>query len=165
MDAQRNSLAPASTETIGRPLSSRRAAVRDTWRVLRALARRSGLATPVRRAQRRPVAAGLTIGVTASALALKHKRYESGLHFIASGELDSATAPQLKQQCERLDPDEVGTVLLDLADLTLIDSSGLDVLTAAHAHLGERLVIIIGPPCADPIDIARARDRLPIIEG
>jgi len=123
------------------------------------------LAIPVSRARRRPALAAHVIGPTASGLAIKRRRYESGLHLIVSGELDRVTAGQLQQQCERVDPAELPTVLLDLADVTLTDSSGLDVLFAAFEHFGERLVVIIGPPCAQTVDIANVRGRLPIIEG
>ena len=122
-------------------------------------------AAPVGRARSRPALAGQIRGPTASALAVKRKRYESGLHLIVAGELDSVTAPALTQQYERVDSEETGTVLLDLADVTFIDRSGLDLLTAAYARFRERLVIIVGQPCAHAIDVANARDRLPIIEG
>ena len=87
------------------------------------------------------------------------------LHFIVSGELDRVTACQLKQQCGRVDHEEIDTVLLDLAEVTFMDSSGLEVLPRRTRTSGERLVIIIGPSCAHAIDIAGARDQLPIIEG
>jgi anti-anti-sigma factor len=103
--------------------------------------------------------------VAGSRLAIQRRRYESGLHFIVSGELNFATAHQLQRECERIDPHGAETVLLDLADLTVLDSSGLDVLFAAYAHFDERLVIIIGPPCAHTIELANVRDVLPIIEG
>jgi anti-anti-sigma factor len=99
------------------------------------------------------------------ALTIRRARYENGVHFIVRGDLDSVTAPRLAQQCERLDPDDAETVLLDLADVASMDGGGLDMLFAAYAHLGERLVIIIGPPAASTIEIADVRDRLPIIEG
>jgi len=106
-----------------------------------------------------------TIVPTAGALAIKRKRYERSMHFIVFGELDLVTAHQLKQQCERVDPDEMETVLVDLAEVTSMDNAGLDLLFAAFAHFGERLVIIISPSCAHTIDISTARGVLPIIEG
>jgi anti-anti-sigma factor len=98
-------------------------------------------------------------------LTIQRRRYESGVHLIVSGELDIATASLLTQQCKRVDPNEAEIVLLDLADLVTMDDSGLDVLFAAYAHLGDRLVIIIGPPGARTIELANVRDQLPIIEG
>ncbi|MGH2849372.1 MAG: STAS domain-containing protein [Solirubrobacteraceae bacterium] len=98
-------------------------------------------------------------------LAIQRRRYDSGLHFIVSGGLDAVTASQLRQQCERVDPGEAETVLLDLADLTTMDEHGLDVLFAASDHFGERLVIILGPGGARQVELAHAREVLPIIEG
>jgi anti-anti-sigma factor len=119
----------------------------------------------VRRARSRPAAAGSALGPAAGALAVKRRRYEDAVHLIVSGELDRVTACQLRHQCERVDHQEIDTVLLDLADVTFMDSSGLQALLGAYAHSGERLVLIIGPACARTIDIASARHRLPIIEG
>lgn len=119
---------------------------------------------PLERLLRRS-ATTATSGPPTSTLAIQHRLYETGLHFIVSGKLDDMTARELKRCYERVDPREAETVLLDLADLTIMDGSGLDVLLAAHAHFGERLVIIIGPPCARTIELGNVRDVLPIIEG
>jgi anti-anti-sigma regulatory factor len=74
-------------------------------------------------------------------------------------------AHELRQRCERVDPTAAPTVLLDLAELTAMDTGGVDALRAAYAHFGERLVIIIGPAGAQTIDRANVREVLPIIEG
>jgi anti-anti-sigma factor len=83
-----------------------------------------------------------------------------------SGELDLATAPQFREAHARARQGEPDVLLIDLADVTFIDSTGLDALLDAHVEDEEqRLRIILGPATAYLIDLARLRDRLPIIEG
>ena len=91
--------------------------------------------------------------------------HERGVHIVVSGELDMMTAHELRNQYRFEDTEGAGTILIDLAEVTFIDSSGLHALLEAHERFGERLVIIIGPPCAHVIDITDLRRRLPIIEG
>jgi anti-anti-sigma regulatory factor len=160
----RNWPALHDTRSAERSRSLYRAAVRAAHRQL---ARLPGLAFApwAGRSLSRPVEEVATCGPASTGLVIQRRHYASGLHLIASGALDSASAPQLEQQCQRIDPHEAHTVLLDLADLTLIDGSGLDVLFTVYAHLGERLVIIIGPPVAHTVERANVRNQLPIIEG
>ena len=96
---------------------------------------------------------------------MEHRGYDTGLHLIVAGVLDGASAPRLRRYCERTPDHDAETVLLDLSDLTSMDSSGLDVLFDVYARFGERLVIIVGPPGAHAIDLENVRDVLPIIEG
>jgi anti-anti-sigma factor len=166
MDARRSWAAPAGIRSAERPRYSYLETVRTNWRTFTAQLRRSAFAKSViDSAQHRPALADSAVGANASGLAITRRRYELGLHFLVAGQLDAVTAPRLKQQCDRVDPDEVETVVLDLGDVTHMDASCLSVLFAAFAHLGERLVIIISPPCAHTIHITKVRDRLPIIEG
>ena len=82
--------------------------------------------------------------------------------------LNSSFAAQLgilEQGHERQHPADLAVVLIDLAAVTFIDSSGLHALIAAHEHLGDRLSIILSPQCTQLVEIAMLRDALPIIEG
>ena len=55
----------------------------------------------------------------------------NGVRLILSGELDVAVIDRLQQRLAALaESDE--TVLLDLSELTFIDSSGLNVIVTAH---------------------------------
>lgn len=54
------------------------------------------------------------------------------------GELDLLSAPQLQEQLDRALTDERGIVVLDLHGLQFVDSAGLRVILAAHAHAGEQ---------------------------
>jgi anti-sigma B factor antagonist len=69
--------------------------------------------------------------------------------FNLSGELDHATAPELRQPLDAAIKAGVRAVLVDLSDCNFIDSTGLSVLVHAHARLlddGGRLEIC----CPDP---------------
>ena len=50
----------------------------------------------------------------------------------AAGEIDSTTAPVLRQQLDPLFDAEVHEVTVDLRQVTFLDSAGLCVLAAAH---------------------------------
>ena len=54
------------------------------------------------------------------------------------GELDVATAPELREAVVGLVRQDVSEVVIDLAALEFIDSSGLSVLVGAHKRLRER---------------------------
>lgn len=63
-----------------------------------------------------------------------------------NGELDLATAPQLADALARV-PEGAAIVILDLSELTFMDSSGLHVIVAAQARLAQadcRLVLVPG---------------------
>ena len=57
-----------------------------------------------------------------------------------AGDLDAATAPILDEGIRRLDADGAGPVdvVVNLADVPFIDSSGLSVLVATHKRLRDR---------------------------
>jgi len=62
--------------------------------------------------------------------------------FVLSGEIDSHTAPTLDQHLEAIGTDD--DVVLDVAGVEFVDSSGLRVVIAWHQRLdevGNRLVL------------------------
>lgn len=66
-----------------------------------------------------------------------------------AGELDIATAPRAEEELHQAEEHAgSGTVVIDLAGLTFMDSTGLRLLVAAdaraHQH-GRRLAIVRGP--------------------
>lgn len=68
-------------------------------------------------------------------------RTESGpmTVLVLSGELDPATAPRLQDSVdEALKDPTVSRLVLDLADLAFVDSSGLRVFVSARESLRER---------------------------
>jgi anti-sigma B factor antagonist len=63
----------------------------------------------------------------------------------AVGEIDSSSAPQLRDQLDRLLDDGVGELTVDLEGVTFLDSAGLCVLAATHrraAGEGVRLRVL-----------------------
>jgi anti-sigma B factor antagonist/stage II sporulation protein AA (anti-sigma F factor antagonist) len=67
-----------------------------------------------------------------------------------SGELDLASSPSLESELERVFATEsVQLVILDLAELEFMDSTGLSVLVRAHQRAGEtgrRFGVVKGQP-------------------
>ncbi|MBV8951587.1 MAG: STAS domain-containing protein [Actinobacteria bacterium] len=62
-----------------------------------------------------------------------HLAREDGCVVVSlAGELDMATAPELAECLERLSRNDERTVVLDVAELRFLDSSGLKVLLAAQ---------------------------------
>lgn len=64
----------------------------------------------------------------------------TGDSIVVSGELDLATAPELRALLDAVDG--AGTVTVDLDTTTFVDSQGLATLTAAKQRLEGRLRIV-----------------------
>lgn len=54
------------------------------------------------------------------------------------GELDVHSSSTLETRLDSLLDDSIGTVVLDLANVTFVDSVGMRVLVALHRQLAER---------------------------
>jgi anti-anti-sigma factor len=74
----------------------------------------------------------------ASPFGLRVLHHNSHTVLRVEGELDLATAPQLRSRLGHVIADADGPILLDLADLTFIDSTGLRAILTAHAELDEQ---------------------------
>ncbi|HUR17770.1 MAG TPA: STAS domain-containing protein [Acidimicrobiales bacterium] len=71
--------------------------------------------------------------------ALTFARDDGAVVVGVAGDLDCATAATLEERLGDLLTDQGNlTVVLDLADMTFIDSSGLSVLMTAYRHLRKR---------------------------
>jgi anti-sigma B factor antagonist len=67
---------------------------------------------------------------------------------VAAGEIDMATAPMLQRELTAAMERHSGPVVLDLAEVTFFDSSGLRVAIVAHRDLrerGRRLAVVCDP--------------------
>jgi len=77
-------------------------------------------------------------------------RPESGVVVLrARGDVDAYTAPGLRAQLHEATAGEAGLVVVDLAEITFIDSAGLGALVGAHRRMretGGRLRIVRPPP-------------------
>lgn len=66
-----------------------------------------------------------------------------------AGELDLATAPILTEELAVVEQDGAGVIMLDLRDVSFVDSSGLHVFLQAHQRAssnGHRLILIGASP-------------------
>jgi anti-sigma B factor antagonist len=69
-----------------------------------------------------------------------------GVVVTISGEIDMATAPQLRELLNRLVDDGSATILLDCRDLAFLDSSGIGVLVAVRNRIGDRGTLTLEAP-------------------
>lgn len=65
------------------------------------------------------------------------ERDGEGAEVVASGEIDLASSPELRRELQGLLDDGARHLVLDLADVTFIDSSGLGVLVGALKRVNE----------------------------
>jgi anti-anti-sigma factor len=56
---------------------------------------------------------------------------------VVYGELDVMTAPRLHEALRKIIAEAPSGIIVDLANVTFLDSSGLSVLVVAHRHLTE----------------------------
>ena len=99
-------------------------------------------------------------------LELRVEKDDGVARLVASGELDLSSAEDLEEQLKQLERD--GPVVLDLRELTFMDSTGLRAVLAADARAreqGGRLVIVRGPEDIDRVfRITRMDERLEIVD-
>jgi len=65
-------------------------------------------------------------------------RHLRGSLLVVCGEIDLVTAPRLQAYLDDAIASDVGDLLIDLAGVSYIDSTGLHVLLAAHCELDAR---------------------------
>ena len=98
--------------------------------------------------------------------AVQAKRYGDVLCLTPVGELDLATVSLLASEFEAAESTGAALIVIDLGELTSIDSTGIRLLVSMDcACAGEqRLRLIEGPPEIDRVlKLARVRAHLPII--
>lgn len=103
---------------------------------------------------------GMT-SATAS-LAIAVERTITTAHVLVEGPLDLQTGPALLDRLALQDFDDCEQVVLDLASVPFMDSSGLVALLAVYHLYGERLRIIPNDRLEPVITYAAARSFLPI---
>jgi anti-sigma B factor antagonist len=75
----------------------------------------------------------------------------------ASGEIDMASAPQLVERAGEI-PHDVPRVVVDLREVTFLDSSGLGALIACQKRVGSLTVVVSQPRIAKLFDITGLRE-------
>jgi anti-anti-sigma factor len=65
-----------------------------------------------------------------------------------SGDLDIATAPTARDAIERAELDQPALLVVDLARVTFLDSTGMGLIAAAHlrARDSDRRLVVVRPP-------------------
>ena len=85
-----------------------------------------------------------------------------------TGELDVATAPQLRQEAVRLATSDRSDLVLDLSGVDFLDSTGLGVIVGVlkriRTHGGELAVAGTEPHVRKGFDITRISDVLPMYD-
>jgi anti-sigma B factor antagonist len=101
-------------------------------------------------------------------LNLTHRRDGDASVLTVAGEVDIATAPQLRSAIDEILDDGAGALWIDLCRTTFMDSSGLQVLFASHARTeksGRRLAIVCPPgPVRRLLEITGSAQRLPLFD-
>ena len=85
-----------------------------------------------------------------------------------SGELDIATAPKLRRALLELLSDSPDPLLVDMAGVSFMDSSGLAVLVAGHKRAkfsnARFAVSRLGPAVAKVFALTRADQLMPVLD-
>ena len=80
---------------------------------------------------------GKTMTASAAAFAACESDEDGTWILAVAGEIDVATSPELRRELHQLADREPTCLVLDLSDVTFIDSSGLGVLVGALKRLRE----------------------------
>ncbi len=93
---------------------------------------------------------------------------EDRVHVVSvAGELDLATAPELRAALDVAEAGAAHAITLDLSEVDFIDSTGVAVLieyTARSRANGDRLRILAGPAVEHVLDVSGTRSHLPLLE-
>ena len=100
---------------------------------------------------------------------LRVVRQGSSAHIAPCGELDIATTPELEQALADAKADGVAEIVLDLRELSFMDSTGLRALAQANTRAetsGVSLAIIRGPRQIERVlEISGLRALLPLVDA
>lgn len=95
-------------------------------------------------------------------------RMEYGGHPVVFvyGEIDVMTAPRLHETLEEIISESPASLLVDLANVSFIDSTGLGALVVAHRHLEERggrlRLVSVPPPVAQVLEVTGLTSRFEV---
>ena len=101
-------------------------------------------------------------------LAVERAHFSGAPGVLLRGEMDLDTAPELTATLDAAIRESRGAFVIDLCDVTFLDSSGVSVLVRARAVLGreERALLIICPPgpARRIFELAGIDDLLELVE-
>lgn len=85
-----------------------------------------------------------------------------------SGELDLATSPEVERELQRVEATDAESIVLDLSELTFMDSTGVRLIVQAHRRLRadtNRLALLRGPAAVQRVlELSGVSDRLPFAD-
>jgi len=84
------------------------------------------------------------------------------------GEIDVRTAPSLRHALDRAVAEGSGDVVLDLAEVTFVDSSGLGVILGRYRRMPEGRTLVLRSPrphVRSLLDVAGVTRLLPVEDG
>lgn len=95
-------------------------------------------------------------------------RMEYGGHPVVFvyGEIDVLTAPRLHETLHEVIAESPRSLLVDMANVTFIDSTGLGTLVVAHRHLEERggrlRLVSVPPAVAQVLEVTGLTNRFEV---
>lgn len=94
---------------------------------------------------------------------------QDGVHTVAlSGELDLASAPEVEEALKRAEATDARAIVLDLSELSFIDSTGIRLVLGAHARSqsgGAALTLRRGPAAVQRVfEISGLSERVPFAD-
>jgi anti-sigma B factor antagonist len=105
--------------------------------------------------------------LSSSPFDLKIEQRGDAVHVVMSGELDISTAQRLEEDLKRVEADKPATTVLDLQQLSFMDSTGLRLLIMADSRAraeDRRLVIVQGNEMVQRVmRLTRLDERLNIV--
>ena len=105
----------------------------------------------------------------AQLLEVQVDRRDDAARLVVMGELDIGTADILRRAIDGVRGTEVALLLVDLRELSFMDSTGIRILlelAADSARDGWRLTVVKGPPQVQQLlEMMRIDERLPLVES
>jgi anti-sigma B factor antagonist len=100
---------------------------------------------------------------------VRHSRFSDVAIVAVAGEIDMATAPDLARAVN-FDGEALRGVIIDLSEVSFLDSSALRTLASAHQELAEREIVLSVVKPADPtisrvFEITQFPDPLILVES
>jgi anti-sigma B factor antagonist len=96
------------------------------------------------------------------------ERSDAAVRVRLAGELDIGTADQAEEEIRQVESEPDATLILDLAGLTFMDSTGLRMLVAADARArdaGRELTIVRGPEAVQRvIEVTGLESKLNLVD-
>lgn len=102
-------------------------------------------------------------------LEFETKELEDRAHVALRGELDLSTAAKVERELQRVEQSGIKLVVLDLSELTFLDSTGLRLIVGADQRAREsdrRLAVVKGPATVQRVfTITKLDDRLEMLDS